>query len=173
MDRFVNALKAHASALDRSIAAARFGTVANIDPVRYAARVLLQPDGVLSGWLPILSPWIGSGWGIATPPQTGDQVLILGVDGDAENGVILGGSYSDQQQTPGAQPGEFWVVHASGTSLKLQNDGSIQMTGPVYINDNLYVGGNIYDFRGGLDRLRQHYDAHVHPPSGTLPEPQD
>ena len=63
MDRFLNTLKAHAAALDRAQGQSRFAIVSSVDPSAYAARVLLQPEAVLSGWLPILSPWVGSGWG--------------------------------------------------------------------------------------------------------------
>ena len=51
MDRFLNAVKAHAGALDRGQGQPRFATVASVDPARYAARVSLQPEGVLTGWV--------------------------------------------------------------------------------------------------------------------------
>ena len=35
----------------------RFGTVSSVDPGTATARVTLQPEGVLSGWLPLLTPW--------------------------------------------------------------------------------------------------------------------
>ena len=68
MDRFLNIVKAHAAALDRAQGQPRFGLVASVDPQRYAVRVSLQPEGVLSGWLPVLSQWVGAGWGIACLP---------------------------------------------------------------------------------------------------------
>jgi len=66
MDRFLNVLKAHASALDRAQGQPRFALVASVDPARYAARVTLQPEGVLTGWLPILAPWVDG-----VPAQSG------------------------------------------------------------------------------------------------------
>ena len=60
MHRFLNALKAQSAAQDRAQGQPRFGLVTSVDTSRMAARVTLQPEGVLSGWLPIASPWIGA-----------------------------------------------------------------------------------------------------------------
>ena len=109
MDRFINAMKAHASAMDRSAGQARFGTVTSVDPSRPAARVSLQPEGVVTGWLPVLSPWVGNGWGLACSPATGDQVLVIPQEGDSEHGVIVGRAWSDQARTPAAPVGEIWL----------------------------------------------------------------
>ena len=170
MDRFLNALKAHAAALDHQQGQPRFATVASVDTARYAARVSLQPEGVLTGWLPILTPWVGAGWGIVCPPNPGDQVLVLAQEGDGEHGVIAGGSFSDQARPPAAPSGELWLVHQSGSFLKLVSDGTVQ------INGDLHVAGNVYDSHGSLAQLRAHYDEHTHPvPDGTsgTPNPQD
>src|ERR1019366_6449423 len=102
MDRFLNVVKSHAAALDRGHGQPRFATVASVDPARYAARVSLQPEGVLTGWLPILTPWVGAGWGLVCPPSPGDQVLVLSQEGDGEHGVIAGGSFSDIARPPAA-----------------------------------------------------------------------
>ncbi len=169
MQRFLNAMKAHAAALDRAQGQPRFGLVTSVDPNRYAARVTLQPEGVLTGWLPILSAWVGGGWGLVCPPQPGDQVLVLAQEGSADNGVIVGASFSDAARPPGGVPaGEFWLVHASGSFLKLANDGTVR------INGDLHVAGDVYDNAGSLARLRGHYDQHTHPGhADTPPSPQD
>ena len=75
MDRFLNAIKASAAAMDRAGAQPRFAVVTSVDPTRPAVRVALQPEGVITGWLPVLSPWIGAGWGMSCPPSPGDQVF--------------------------------------------------------------------------------------------------
>jgi phage baseplate assembly protein gpV len=177
MDRLLNALKAHASALDRAQGQPRFALVVSVDPTRYAARVALQPEGVLTGWLPILSPWIGAGWGVACPPSPGDQVLVLAQEGDADNGVIVGGSFSDVARCPGAPPGELWLIHASGSFVKLLNDGTVQLQGDLHVTGNIYATGDVTDGHGALSKLRSDYDAHTHsvPQGGStsLPSPQD
>jgi phage baseplate assembly protein gpV len=156
MQRVFNSLKAQAASLDLAHGRPRFGTVASVDPARHAARVSLQPEGVMTGWLPVLSPWVGAGWGMCVPPQPGQQVLVLPQDGDGEHGVIVGGAWSDASTTPGAPVGELWLVHQSGSFIKLANDGTVRVQGDLHVN------GDVYDKHGSLDRLRGNYDAHTH-----------
>ena len=184
MDGFLNALKAQASALDQGTGQLRFGIVASVDPATATARVMLQPEGVLSGWLPVLSPWVGAGWGLACPPSPGEQVLIVPQEGDAEHGVIVGRSWSGPQAPPPAPSGELWLVHRTGTFLKLRNDGTVQgsaaswsIVGDVTITGSLVASGDVSDGAGALSRLRGHYDAHTHVDSRggqtSQPTPQD
>ena len=156
MQRFINAIKAQAAALDAGHGQPRFGTVVSVDPARHAARVALQPEGVVTGWLPVLSPWVGAGWGLACAPMPGQQVLVLPQDGEGEHGVIAGGAWSDASAAPAAPVGELWLVHQSGSFVKLTNDGTVR------VNGDLHVNGDVYDRHGSLDRLRGNYDAHTH-----------
>jgi phage baseplate assembly protein gpV len=167
MDRLLNALKAQAASLDRSLGQPRFGVVTSVDPSRYAARVSLQPEGTLTGWLPVLSAWTGAGWGAVCLPAPGTQVLVVPQEGDAEHGVIVGASYSDAARAPAAPAGELWLVHRSGAALHLCNDGTVRIAG------DLHVAGDIYDQQGSLARLRGHYDTHSHANLGAAPDPQD
>ena len=75
--------------------------------------------------------------------------------------MILSASWSDQTTPPAAPCGEFWLVHASGSFIKLQNDGTIQVKG------DLHVAGDVFDAHGPLSGLRAHYNAHVHPPQNS------
>lgn len=156
MERFLNLLKQHAGAMDQGGSQPRLATVTSVNPTAATVRVTLQPEGVLSGWLPVLSPWIGAGWGMCCPPSAGDQVLVIAQEGDAEHGIIVGRAFSDECAPPATPVGELWLMHKSGSFIKLQNDGTIQMHG------DLHVAGDVYDQRGSLSRLRGHYDAHTH-----------
>lgn len=156
MDRLLNIIKQQAGALDQGGSQPRFGTVTSVDPAAATAKVTLQPEGVLSGWLPVLSPWTGPGWGMSCPPSPGDQVLVLAQEGDAEHGVIVGRTYSSGQAPPAAPVGELWLVHNSGSFIKLRNDGTLLIRGDVHVE------GDIYDRQGSLSRLRGHYDVHTH-----------
>jgi hypothetical protein len=163
MERFLNALKAQAAALDQSQGQPRFATVTSVDPASYAAKVTLQPEGVVTGWLPILSPWIGAGWGLVCPPSPGDQVLVLAQEGDADHGVIVGRAFSDAQRPPAGITGELWLVHSTGSFLKLHNDGSVEGQATAWnLTGDLHVTGDIYDRHGSLAAFRGHYDVHVH-----------
>ena len=167
MDRFLNALKAQAAALDRSQGQTRFGVVASADPRRHAVRVRLQPEGVLSGWLPVTSPWVGAGWGIFCLPSPGDQVLVLAQEGEAEHGVVVGGCFSDRRAAPAGAVGELVLRHGSGATLRLANDGTVRIEG------DLHVSGRVFDGHGALDTLRLHYNQHGHPGAPGAPSPQD
>jgi phage baseplate assembly protein gpV len=156
MDQFLNVMKMHADALVQTQAQPRFGTITSVDPNTGTARLTLQPEGVLSGWLPILSPWVGAGWGMICPPAPGDQVLVVAQEGAAEHGIIVGRIFSSQQCPPAAPCGEMWLVHQTGSYLKLLNDGTVRVGG------DLHVSGDVYDSQGSLSRLRDHYDAHTH-----------
>lgn len=167
MDRFLNALKAQSGAMDRAQGQARFGEVTSADAARHAVRVRLQPEGVLSGWLPVTSPWVGAGWGVFCLPSPGDQVLVLAQEGDAEHGVVVGGCFSDRRLAPAGVVGELVLRHASGASLRLAADGTVRVTG------NLHVSGRIFDSHGALDTLRGHYNQHGHAGAPGPPSPQD
>ncbi|HEY0123857.1 MAG TPA: phage baseplate assembly protein V [Rhizobium sp.] len=170
-DRLSNAIKSHAAVLDQSVGQAKFGTVTSVNNKNATARVLIQPESVLSGWLPVLSQWVGSGWGMVCSLSPGDQVLLIPQEGDVEQGVIIGRSFSKKQMPPVVPGGEFWLTHKSGGFLKLCNDGTIQVHG------DLHVQGDVYDRHGPLSGLRTHYNSHTHSGSfnGTTstPTPQD
>ena len=156
MERLLNIIKAHAGSLDYGAGQPRFGVVTSVDINSACVRVSLQPENVLSGWLPVLTPWAGAGWGLVCPPSPGDQVMVLAQEGNAEHGVIIGVAFSTSQLPPAVPVGEFWLIHNSGSFIKLQNDGTIRLNG------NLHVNGDVYDAHGSLSELRAHYDEHTH-----------
>jgi phage baseplate assembly protein gpV len=171
MDRVVNALKAQSGRQDQIQAQPRFGTVTSVDPANATARVMLQPEAVLTGWPPVMSPWVGAGWGMSCPPSPGDQVLVLAQEDDAEHGIVVGRAFSNAAAAPAAPAGELWLIHKTGSFIKLQNDGTVQIGG------DLHVAGDVYDSHGSLSQLRGHYNQHTHIDSrgGTTsyPTPQD
>lgn len=178
MERLWNALRAQAGALDQALAQPRFGVVASVDPNSYTARVLLQPEGVLSGWLPVLSLWVGNGWGLSALPSPGDQVLVVAQEGDSEHGIVLGAAYNLNQPPPAAPAGEFWLVHQSGSFIKLLADGSIAtnatqftLTGNLNVTGSITASGEVADGHGTLASLRGAYDAHTHTVEGTTTSP--
>ena len=184
MDRITNAIKAIAMQQAASFGQPRFGIVSSYNPADGTARVLLQPEGILTGWLPVLSQAVGSGWGLHCPFNGGEQVLVLPQDGDAEHGVIVGRAWSDNSRPPPGGPGEMILTHASGSSVKLTGDGKVSVqdgsgTSLVFSNDgnvrltgNLLVSGDITDqHRTGatasLAQFRTAYDTHHHTGVGT------
>lgn len=170
MDLLLNMVKAGAGGLDGQAGTLRFGLVSSFDPATYSAKIMIQPENVLSGWLPVLSHWAGNGWGLAAPLPPGTQVVVLAQEGDAEQGVIAGAVWSDVDKPLGTPAGELWLRHQTGSFVKLLNDGSIEMQAPkIKIDGDLTVTGNISDQSGAhgtLAALRNAYDQHVHPAPG-------
>jgi hypothetical protein len=188
MEAWLNAIRAQAGVMSGATGQVRCGTVQSVDPATYCAKVTLQPEGVLSGWLPIAANWVGAGWGMVAPPSPGQQVVVVAQEGQAEHGIVLGGLFSLSAQPPPAPSGELWLVHQTGSFLKLHNDGSIEgkatvwnLTGTIQLTGSLVASGDISDQSGAhgtLANLRTIYDEHVHPdvqngPGSTgLPIPQ-
>lgn len=148
----------------------RAGIVVSYDPGTAAARVRIEPadpdfpDRSLTGWLPVASPWIGNGWGLDAPVSPGDQVEVRFFGGDTGDGFVCARLFSDQQRPTGAQSGEFFLTHASGSKLQFHNDGTVTLisagiltsqapqwnhTGPVNITGKLLVTDTITG-QGGM-----------------------
>lgn len=156
MDILRNTIKMQAGLLDGRTAQMRFGIITSVNGKRAMACLRIQPEGVLTGWLPILTAWCGSGWGLVALPDIGDQVLVLPQEGHVEHGVIVGRIFSDKEKPPDAPIGELWLVHKSGSHIKLKNDGTVAVKG------DLHVDGHVFDRIGSLDHLRQTHNQHRH-----------
>ena len=174
MDSFLNHIRGQSAQLDQSWAQPRLALVSSVNPTSASVRVMIQPENVLSGWLPVSSAWVGAGWGLCCLPSPGDQVLVLWQEGDAEHGIVVSRLWSATATPPNAPVGEFWLMHKSGSFLKLLNDGSITSSAASWVHTgDLRVSGNVIDNYGSLAELRGHYNAHVHPPSNSPPTPID
>ena len=156
MDSFFEMIGSRLDRPNGSLAQPRAGTVTSSDSQTATARVLLQPEGILTGWLPILTQWSGSGWGISCPPSLGDQVLVICQEGNSEHGIIVGRFFSNSCRPPQADIGEITLRHKSGSCISLLNSGIISISG------DLHVSGEVYDTHGSLSRLRNNYDVHIH-----------
>ncbi len=132
-DHLLNTLKMHMASMDTQLGQARMGVVQSYDPSNGTAKVLIQPEGVLTSWLPVLSQSVGAGWGVHTPLAGGEQVLMLPMEGDADNGVIVGRAWSDQMQPPqnpfGGMLGaaQILLLDKSGSAVLLDAAGNIKV----------------------------------------------
>lgn len=150
MDGFLNAMKSQTGNQIDARGQFKIGVVKSVHAEAYTVKCEIQPDGVMSGWLPVFSMWLGNGWGMACLPPPGTQVLIAPLNGDMENGIVMGALYSSADIPPGpARVGEFLLVHSTGTFLRLGNDGSVQakaeafvLEGDLYLNGKLRVDGD-------------------------------
>ncbi len=109
-------------------ATTRHGTISSYDPANYSVRVQLQPDETLTGWLPLKSMWIGNGWGVFAAPSIGDAVEVDFQEADGGVGTVGHRFFNDDDRPLTVPSGEFWLVHKSGASFKLTNDGAATFT---------------------------------------------
>lgn len=120
-----NAMRLQAQRALASVVSSRIGQITSYDPDTFTARVQLQPDSLLTGWLPIASPWIGNGWGLFAAPNIGDMVAVEYINGDLEAGTVVGRFWNLEDLPLSVPSGEFWIVHAQGGFFKLTNDGKV------------------------------------------------
>lgn len=173
--RFANSIKMHAQAMDAQAPVGRWGTVTGAQGAM--VKVLIQPEGVQTDWLPLLSAMVGGGWGLMHVPPNGTQVFIMPDAGDHENYVVVGATWSAQNQPPGAQQGEAWLQHSTGSLVKLTNDGKVTVkdaggcsltfnnNGTATLVGTLQVTEDIIDkdgVHGSVRTLRDAYNAHHH-----------
>lgn len=125
MSPLLNAVRLQVQRALAEIVVSRQGVVTSYDPDNYAAKVTIQPDGVISGWLPVAAQWIGNGWGMYAPPSVGDLVEVHFVDASLDVGTVQCRIFNDDERPLSVPSGEFWLVHAKTASVKLTNDGKL------------------------------------------------
>lgn len=191
MRALLNSIAGRAQQAGASFTGTREGIITSYDPAEYAIKVTLQPDGAETGWIPLDSPWVGNGWGMAAGPMIGASIKIDFDSGNISNGSGGGQHYNDVDRCPAPQSGEFFVVHESGSSFKLTNDGKVRIidsagseivmngdgTGAmafssgltvnanVKVNGNFVASGDISDQNGGkgvIQRIRDLFNLHGH-----------
>jgi phage baseplate assembly protein V len=184
-------MKIMAHSVASRIASGRWGLVTNTrkTDTGYEVRVKLQPEEVLSGWLPVLSPMVGNGWGIVSPPALNTQAFVVPQEGRADHGVVVGMTFNTQDMPPqpGNTPvseGQFALVHKNGSYLLFNDDDVIvvtnrdmkatvgrDMTATVARNAAIQAGQSISlnapaingdaDGHGGKAQWNLHADVHV------------
>lgn len=94
----------------------RYGTIAEADYVR--ARMRVRSGDVLTGWLPFTT---GRAQGDRTwsPPEVGEQVVLVAPGGDLAQAAVVGAVYRDAE--PGSAPGDKPTVRRT-----VYQDGTIE-----------------------------------------------
>ena len=167
-----------------SIAQDRHATVVSVNPNNHSVRVSIQPEGVLTGWIPCGSVAVGPA-AMVCPPSPGDQVIVAPSEGDGDSWRVTSRVFDTTnlpQQGPisgqPVQPGELGLFTSAGY-LHMMADGKVYLGQDLYVARDIYVGrnaivagevqvtgtngsGNVIDKHGSLDRLRGNFDAHRH-----------
>src|SRR5580698_3843283 len=107
MNKILNAMRREAQREASTRAKPRRGTVSAYDPNAYAAKVMIQPEGFETGFLPIGSSWVGNLWGMFCPPSPGDEVDVHFQE-DGKNAAYISLRFFGGKARPLAVPsGEF------------------------------------------------------------------
>ena len=182
-DKMQNIMRREGERAASKRALSRMATVTSYDPGSYAAKVLIQPEGYETGFLPIATPWVGNGWGMFCPPTPGDVVDVHFQEGGKLAAYVSLRFYGNAAQPQSVPSGEFWLVHQSGSVAKLTNDGKVTLEdssgsfltlnadGTATLKANLTVQGNIVatgdisdqnGVSGTVAHIRTVYDSHTH-----------
>ncbi|KVQ85578.1 hypothetical protein WK07_04610 [Burkholderia multivorans] len=143
------------AAIERSNTAhSRYAIVRSVDPNSYSVKVELQPDSVLTGWIPVKSQWVGSGWGLASLPTVNQLVVVDPIEGFNDAWVVSGYLYNDSERPPTSAVGEVRLVHENGSYLRLTNDGKVGINGQAEVDVggptiNIQATGNVAVNAGG------------------------
>jgi phage baseplate assembly protein gpV len=108
----------------------RVGLVQSYDPKQYAVKVQLQPEGTLTGWIPLTAQAIGNQFGIYAAPNIKDQVEIQFQEGDQNTPRVVNRYFSQNADKPAeVQAGEYHIIHGSGAVHRILQDGTVQIGG--------------------------------------------
>lgn len=173
MGRMLNVMRAQAQMAENGRASVRHAIVSSYDPGSYCVKVRIQPEDTETGWLPVVSPWVGNGWGLFAPPSIGDLVEVQFQEDDFEAGFVCQRFYNDTDRPLTVQSGEFWLVHQSGAFFKLTNDGKVLINGHTEIDAtaptiNITATGNITAQAGGNATVQAAGTATIQAPSIIL-----
>lgn len=134
MAQLLNSMRAQALLASGARASVRLGIVSSYDHVNYCAKVRLQPEDVETGWIPVVSPWAGNGWGMFAPPTPGDLVEVQFQEGSVEAGFVCQRFFNDSDRPLDVPSGECWLIHKTGAFVKLTNDGKLLINGQTEID---------------------------------------
>lgn len=140
MNHLANQMRLQASLVSSQIQTAIWGIITSYDPTTHRVVVKRQPEDIdnpdasLSNWMPLVTPWVGNGWGFKACPSAGDMVIVLHIGGTVDDQVAILAGFNDVDRPPAGSAGEFILQHKSGAYLKLSNDGSVNINGQAEIS---------------------------------------
>jgi len=189
--RFANQMRAQAFAANSASSEPRHAKISSYDPDTHAVKVMVQPEDIESGWMPLGAIGVGNGFGVAIGPNIGDQVKVVFANGDFEAGTIVARIFDSTNPAPAVPSGEIWMIQKSGSYLKFLSNGDVQMlvngnytetvtgtamrtaavhqiVGPVTTDKTIVAGGDITDNAASGNQqtmygMRHAYDIHYHP----------
>lgn len=143
-EHFLNLMRLQASMVNNANAQTALGTIIAYDPVNYFVNVELypanptssNPQPLTTNWIPLFSPWVGNQFGIFFAPNIGDVVEVHFQEGSFQN-AYAGMRCFQIGQNLQVPTTECWIVHQTGSYIKLLTDGTIEVfasgTAPITV----------------------------------------
>ena len=162
----------------------KMANVVLYDPKRHAAKVKIQPEGIVSNWIPVASEFIGSGYGMVAPLGENEQVQVVFPEYGSNQAVLMRRLYDQRNDVPsGAKQGvkgEFYFYDGFGSSYVYDKKGNlteivknaysmtagktVDVTVPIYtIHGDLHVTGAVIAGYGGGDQVGLQTHTHGQP----------
>ena len=130
----------------------QYGTITGYDPATYTVKVLLQPEGVETGWIALTAPWSGDGLGAVFGPMIGTACRVDFAGGVAEAAIAGGRIFDANNPPPVVQSGQGAIVDKAGSYARFNGDGTVTWGASVGITSttpllkqvgNMEVTGNL------------------------------
>jgi phage baseplate assembly protein V len=143
METLINAIKQQALLEVGRKILTKIGTISGYDAITHTARVMLQPEEIETGWLPVLSLSASKDWGFIIQPTIGDQCLVHFVEGSQDNGVV--GLFSFSNPVPPQTDGTavFLFYHSNGAQVKINKTGEFSLKSATGQNAGVVSGKDI------------------------------
>lgn len=140
-------MKLAASMMLGGRAICRVGIVSAYQGKPFSAKVRIMPEDVETGWLPIVTVFGASGWGLAAAPVVNAQAVVIYQESDPDVGMVLGFLFSLADQPPGpVAAGDMWLTHSTGSLLKFTGDGNVS----INANAKMLLQASEFDFTGNM-----------------------
>ena len=135
----MNMIRQQASIVNNSRSLSDIGIVTGYNPDNYSVSVELYPatadsPSLQTGFIPLLTPWAGNGWGLFLPPNIGDMIEVHYPTGSLQTPYAALRNFNFGSRPLSVQSGEFWLVHQTGSFIKLTNDGNLAISSGTVIN---------------------------------------
>jgi phage baseplate assembly protein V len=131
----------------------RPGEVSQVDYAK--ARIRVKHGDLESNWIPWATGRAGKNkfW---SPPEIGEQVLLLSPGGDMSRAIALPGIYSDSNPANGDNGNLFRMTFENGTVIEYDREGNalkavlksggtavIEATGGITLKGDVTIEGNV------------------------------
>lgn len=68
--------------------------------VQFAWDITAVGDDSSSCWIRVIQPWTGKGWGAASIPRVGEEVVVAFLDGDVDRPIVTGRVFNADRMPP-------------------------------------------------------------------------